>query len=797
MRRHHFLKRVLTASLAAGLCCGAIPAIANEADDGAAAMGRYLETEVELPQSEAGWSIRGVARTDQGTLRMLAENMDDDGMYGSISILDSSDGGENWNLTAKFPEEDREIYFDKMALRPDGSGVAAGMVFSEENGGLEIGDQDTYTSSSAEGIQVFSDGEGESSDDAVMMVNSNFGVEYCCVFFDADGNTMHRFPLKEGVSQLCFTEDGEVLARTYGGGIYSIDQETGEMTEKFMGSGAWQIAVCQDRLLVLTSSEVRWYDISTQEPLGRDESMENVLFATGKNYDDTSSEGQSIVFTQDEEGRLYFCTNGGIYSHSLDGSVVEQVVDGTMTSLSDPELSLLEMAVVEGSFYVTYQNETDGKLLKYTYDPNIASTPQKEITVYSLKEDKGLRQAIVTYQKLHPDTYVNYEVGLTGADGVTVSDALRTLNTDILAGNGPDVLVLDGMSVSTYAGKGLLQDLSPVLDEVRENDGLLDNIAETWKNEDGIMAVPIRFGLTLASGKAEVLNRLENIASLVELSKEEGALDYEEILQLPEILYYLCSNEWKNEDGTINQEKLEDYVQAVKQITDNFMENASDQTLKMLEDFKEEGITDSYSGELDGMNMEFLLGKSKMNFGVLLDSMNYCGLISANKKMGESTVKLFGDDHTGVYLPICTVGILDTVREPEEAREFVKYLLSKEGELAANYSGFPVNRAALDKKLAHMDVGDDAGMEVAGEFTGYYMDTGESVSLSYTWPEEEEQQWLKNAAESLTAFADTEQIPRQVVLEETRRCVNGEISTQEAVNSIMQKLNLYLAESGS
>ena len=492
---------------------------------------------------------------------------------------------------------------------------------------------------------------------------------------------------------------------------------------------------------------MRWYDISTQEPLGRDESMENVLFATGKNYDDTSSEGQSIVFTQDEEGRLYFCTNGGIYSHSLDGSVVEQVVDGTMTSLSDPELSLLEMAVVEGSFYVTYQNETDGKLLKYTYDPNIASTPQKEITVYSLKEDKGLRQAIVTYQKLHPDTYVNYEVGLTGADGVTVSDALRTLNTDILAGNGPDVLVLDGMSVSTYAGKGLLQDLSPVLDEVRENDGLLDNIAETWKNEDGIMAVPIRFGLTLASGKAEVLNRLENIASLVELSKEEGAL--------------------------------------------------SDQTLKMLEDFKEEGITDSYSGELDGMNMEFLLGKSKMNFGVLLDSMNYCGLIAANKKMGESTVKLFGDDHTGVYLPICTVGILDTVREPEEAREFVKYLLSKEGELAANYSGFPVNRAALDKKLAHMDVGDDAGMEVAGEFTGYYMDTGESVSLSYTWPEEEEQEWLKNAAESLTAFADTEQIPRQVVLEETRRCVNGEISTQEAVNSIMQKLNLYLAESGS
>ena len=37
-------------------------------------------------------------------------------------------------------------------------------------------------------------------------------------------------------------------------------------------------------------------------------------------------------------------------------------------------------------------------------------------------------------------------------------------------------------------------------------------------------------------------------------------------------------------------------------------------------------------------------------------------------------------------------------------------------------------------------------------------------------------------------------IPRQTVLEETRKCMKGEESADEAVNAIMQKINLYLAE---
>ena len=93
-------------------------------------------------------------------------------------------------------------------------------------------------------------------------------------------------------------------------------------------------------------------------------------------------------------------------------------------------------------------------------------------SVYSLEENSGIRQAVVMFQKKYPDIYLTLETGMSGNDGVTRTDALKTLNTEIMAGKGPDILILDGISSETYAEQGMLEDLSGILKEA----GLLDNI---------------------------------------------------------------------------------------------------------------------------------------------------------------------------------------------------------------------------------------------------------------------------------------------------------------------------------
>ena len=81
------------------------------------------------------------------------------------------------------------------------------------------------------------------------------------------------------------------------------------------------------------------------------------------------------------------------------------------------------------------------------------------------------------FQKKYPDVYVNIETGMSGDDSVTDTDALKVLNTEIMAGTGPDVLLLDGISEDTYIEKGMLEDLSGVLKDTDIMSNIKDELS--------------------------------------------------------------------------------------------------------------------------------------------------------------------------------------------------------------------------------------------------------------------------------------------------------------------------------
>lgn len=547
MKRKSFFERLLTSMLAAGLILNSLPVYAEEAGDGA--MGRYLETDVALPEPEGGGLGEDMVRTNDGGLRVAL------GCADGVQLWDSKDGGESWELAAALPEAYAEFYFVELALCADGGGAGVGMIqkglWNENGAGSEAKTEEE---------------EAETSigwDD----------YEYYFISFDAEGNAQARLlEDSENIGSLAFSRGGRLIATSYGGNCMILDRTDGSVLNE-LSDMTNRIAACGEEALLLKPSELQRYDLESGEPLERDQALEEALFAGGASYEVVSSTGSPIVFAEDEEGRFYYCTENGIYSHTMGGSTVEQVVDGSLNSISDPTLTLVAMEVMDGSFYLLCADgNMNFKLQKYTFDEAISSVPQRELTVYSLEENSGIRQAAVTFQKMYPDTYVNYEVGMSGEDGITVSDALRTLNTDILAGNGPDLLVMDGMSVGTYIGKGMLTDLSGIINEIQESDGLLENIAHTWQQEDVLPAVPVRFGIPMVAGDREIVNSTENMNSLMELAAEPGVLNLVDVAQIAEILYYTCAGSWKQEDNTINQELLMEYVNSVKQIYDAYMD---------------------------------------------------------------------------------------------------------------------------------------------------------------------------------------------------------------------------------
>lgn len=736
---------------AAALCLwvSGMPGMAVYAqEDGA--MGRYLETELELPQE---LEPIDVVRLEDGGLRMLAYTQEE-----ASELWDSRDGGATWERAAVLSEN--ISYFMTAALAGDGGG--AGVSFEM----------------------------GESEED--------YTIFY--VSFDAEG-TVKKTAMNGMYTMLEFTDANELIAVGSGVGAAILDRDTGEAKYTLTSEQPALAAGCGSEALLITGSDVQRYDGSTGEPLGRWEVLTDAMFADGASYWITNSSSVPAAFATDEEGRLYYATERGIFACAPDGGVVEQVVDGSLSSLQDPSFGIVSLAVCGQCFYLVHSGEGGSNgLAKYEFSEDTPTVPENEINVYSLYEDSDVRQMVTQYQKKNPNSYVNYEVGMSGTDGVTVSDALRTLNTDILAGNGPDILVLDGISVDTYVKQGLLADLTEVLDQVKAEDGLLENIACVYRTEEGIPAVPAKFAIPVAVGEKEKISAVEGLASLVELAGEQDVLSMSNVYMLPELLYPVCAGSWKKEDNTIDQEKLQEYVKAVRDVYDNYRGSASQEQLEWIAVMEEQVMRNDFftnftgyyaeMGEVTGGLLDLVSGEAKVLLGSLSSIMAYSGASSVNRVTGDCGVELLEMQQAGVFEPMSTLGVLSTSENQEAALDFVSFALSLEAQTLSDYHGFPVNRAAFTDTLYQPMWEEGAGYSVSSENN----QTGEYYSLEYEWPAQEELEWLEAQVENLTVCADNGSVQSDVVLEEVRRCMSGELSVDETVNSIMQKINLYLAE---
>lgn len=754
--------RLLAGTMAAAVCMGTVSGLPAQAEETEAARGRYLESDAAIPE---GVFPRDIERMEDGSLSMIGQLMAED--TDGYAVYNSTDGGASWEEQYTILYGDETAYWSDVKLSPKGGGAA--LVMEEPQDGIEV------------------------QEDGI------FDMKYTFVSFDASGARQATELAEYNLRMMEFTRDGELVALTYGSGAVLLDPATGETVSEIAGTQASMLGICGEEALLMTDEEVQRYDIHTGEPKTRDEALNDALYAAGEvqagRYMQTTPLGFPILFAQDEEGRLYYCTNDGIFSHMMDGNVVEQVVDGTLVTLSSPSVEMQAMAVCGQTFYVlATEDGRTGELLKYEYDPDMASVPERELTVYSLTENESVRQAIVTFQKKYPDTYVNYTTGMSGADGVTAADALRTLNTDILAGNGPDVLLLDGMSVDTYASQGLLADLTEVVKEVGETDGFLENIVDAYRKDEGLVAVPMRFSMEMAAGLTQQYPLDGTFASLEALASQQGVLDPFDIANLAQLLYPVCAGSWMNEDETINQEKLAEYVNGIRRVSDAYRAAAAPETLEELAAYEsgEYGQWEDLAryAESDGLSssmMELQGEMAKLRLGALGDIITYAGLLSVETEEGAATVEMLSMQQDHVFYSSGVLSILNTSDDQERAGEFVAHLLSGETQDGNGY-GFPVNRASFERLLTENQFEDGAYTASAGS------SGGEMIELVYEWPTEEEMDALRNMADSLTTCADTERVKRETVTAEIKRCMSGEITAEETVNVIMQKLNLYLAE---
>ena len=486
-----------------------------------------------------------------------------------------------------------------------------------------------------------------------------------------------------------------------------------------------------------------------------------------------------------EQDDILYVNTDGIYTHRIGGSVSEQLVSGDLSSLKAGGMQFVSLVMAGEKDILLHAIGSDGdKILRYHYDETVSAVPEKELRVYALRDSSLLRQGILLYQKQNPDVFVNLQIGMTGEDGVTAEDAVKALNTELLAGNVPDVLVLDGLPADSYIEKGILADISEVVDAVRAQDGIFENVVGAYRGADGCYRIPARFYVGLVLGEPEAVAAGASLPGLADFMETEKAknpdtnmLPPQTARELLQTMYETSGAGWFTENG-LNEEGLTEWLDAAGRIyaVDNHKEDASG---------TENG--EELIGTAGSAALGILMKENRMGLDTASSVSNLADILEVTEQMGGS-YGLFAADQVHSFVPYLELGMSSTAKP--EAKDFILTLLGKEAG-STDDTGYPVNRAGWQelcaKSIELYGVESTVALAMSNE-------EGELVSLNYNHMTQEVCDAFEKLLESVDTPAPTDEVMEQFILDEAERYVLGETSLEDAVGAISQKVKLYLAE---
>lgn len=731
--------------------------------DGPVAMGRYVEEEIDL--SEQLSQPSSMSRLADGSLVIMDK---------SVGMLVSKDEGITW--TEEVPDWFSELkadntYISNMYMGPDGT--AAVLV------GENIG-------------------EGDNAD----------YIQKLCLFLPDGKQVPVEMELSEDemfFKQAAFKEDGTILASTYRG-IYEV-QRDGSCQRILPLDYNPQWMWIKDNLLVIDND---WgeQEMPMLYDLGAGTAFEDQVLTEfmAENYQSRGFNGTDycdVYLLPGEDGTVYVTGSKGIHRHVVGGNMMEQIVDGSLSMLSNPDYLVIDMMQLEGDVFLGLF--TGNKLIRFTYDPDVPSVPEHVVKLYSLREDANIRQAVSRYQVGHPDVFVSYEVGMGSGDSVTREDAIKKLNTQIMAGEGPDLLVMDDLPLASYVEKGMLADLTDYLAQYSAKEPLFDNVIEALKQNGKAYVAPATIGIPQIAAAADGIEDVKDLAGLAEVVEQlrqahpgDDIMGVSGASGLLKRLAATSAPKWITAEGAIDREALEEYLEQCKRIYDAQMDGMDQ---KVVEDYqrREEILAAYYGVGMDQMNweiyldvMSYLGGEQHMMTGWTCAQYAYLEMASLYRNEASKDAKVIPmqGQCTNVFKPATMLAISAASGQIDAAKDFMGAFLS--AEVQSEYDGLPLNQNAFDSQFTPNE--DILGAE--GEYTSIYTTDAEGNGIGFTmyWPSDETIASFKQELAALTTAYVPDQMLEEAVFKHGAGFIKGEQTMEQALDEIERAVAIYMAE---
>ena len=744
------IKRMIAILFAVSLVTtGAAGCSAKKDGDGKKeAMGKYVEKPVELPLKE---DEEAAALTEDGGngAVLYSRNMED-GTYKAYRY----DGG-------RFEEEDASWL--NSAIK---SGGTLSKVVKGEDGSLYA----LYGDENAMPHIIRKDG---SSSQEIEIPDLTV----------KDGNGI--YPLIGGIR---VDKEGNIcLAVPVTGEAVMYDKETGGKIRSFQGnqfSGllAMPMDVKDNRILLASpdGSGLVCYDT------GSGEVAEEIKYA------DMADDGILRLGDSDD---CILADSKGLHHLTMGGSMAEDLVDSGTSAFGIPQTNILDLAQIgKGDYTVLLSvQETSGRskyeMYRYVYDKEAKAEPTHTLRVYGLEESAAVRQAIAKYQQKHTDVRIEYKTGNAEEGTGTKADSIRALNTELLSGSGADVIMLDGLPADSYIEKGILADISGVLNEAGKESDMSDNIIKPYKKDGKIYQIPTRYGIPLLIGGSSTTEAFKSAEALMDYMKDHAwddvmeQVDKESLMKLMLNMYY---KDIVDKNKQIDTKLLAQLMETVGKAEDN--EEGSVTSISTWGSDEGQPESDWDVGKFGSSDKKDTLSSKEMK-GIQGMMVPYHYL----RREGASP-----SDVNGIFVPHDIAGINKASKNTELAEDFVKMLLSEEVQSIDVENGFPVNEQAMEAWIQSVEETPDeegGGLSIAvgraSSDGGEGEASGEEV---ITFPHQSEVKSLAEIGKKLTVPVQKDDIIGEMILDGAKAYFDGGTTAEEAAEDIAEKADTYLAE---
>ena len=481
--------------------------------------------------------------------------------------------------------------------------------------------------------------------------------------------------------------------------------------------------------------------------------------------------------------QLLYNYNGKIYGHTEGSDEDEKLLDWFDYDINGDYVNKFEF--LEGGRVVGFINDWSGDepqpqlIIMNPIDAKDV-VQKEEIVLAGLWMDYEIKNQAIKFNKSND----KYRIVMKDYSEFNKNDdytlGLTKLNTEIISGQIPDILLTSELPIEMYAAKGVLADMWEFIDNDKSlsRSDLMEHVFDVMSREGKLYQIASSYSIFTAVANKDVWgNETASVRNLIEISKDlpEGRTVFGRYMGGNDLLRYVIY---------MNMDKLVDWETGKCSFdTPEFVE-----MLEFVNQFPREINWDDY--EYEDENTLLLNGGQLLSIASIYSLNDF---MQRDAILGDKLVYVgtpgMESGTTAVY-PGTGLAITASCKNKDAAWEFVRTFLTEEYQEQNSWS-FPTNKKAFDKAV-------EAAMKAETDNEGNplaktYVYNGDNDIPIYEMTEDQYNRFMElyNSIETVVKFDES---MSGIISDEIEGFFNGQTSAEETARLIQSRVSLYVSE---